>query len=600
MNILILLTFLVLSLSAVGSASSILDYEVAIPEGDSIWLENGYVLTIVDIDPYNEYAEIVISGNGYKVLDTIYYEGDYFYYDDSFITLEFDIVDIYSGSYADYIEINGLYVFYKDFPQGTIFLYSIPEGYDVYLNTYYQATSDGYTLIQLSNLEPGYHAVTLESRGNADMQASFYISAGEVQYYSVSDFSRSSDGTGTDRTETTYYDDYDYDGQNGDDNIFGVILLILSFIFVIYFLRGIFKARRRNKKEKSSSTAGFGTIPSGKDKRSSKVSDETAPAPESTTEVSADASKGPAATPSSAAGISAASPAKESSSILVKSAFYYRGAVLQYKVKVENHTSEPIGDIKVKLFVPDVFLLKDSEKTISMLEPDEGKTVTFEVRPTGECGDCKISAGIDYYDYNTKKRSHVDLDGKMVSVVCPVLHVQKIDEPSWRSVVSTLISAEESSKDLEIPAENLFDIATRVLKDMNMYMIEPEITSTPSLFTGVARFYAEGVSGLKYASYVEVVGKRRSRLILRAWAEKEEALTGFYHKMLEEIEKRTDIKLFVDESSTHYNIKTTNISDSLIQRSTIGSEAEVRKCPNCGKDVKGDAKFCEECGGRLD
>ena len=188
----------------------------------------------------------------------------------------------------------------------------------------------------------------------------------------------------------------------------------------------------------------------------------------------------------------------------------------------------------------------------------------------------------------------------MVSIVCPVLRVRQIDEPSWRSVVNTLISAEEDSKDLEIPAENLFDIATRVLKDMNMYMIEPEITSTPRLFTGVARFYAECVRGLKYASYVEVVGKSRSRLILRAWAEKEDALTGFYHKMLEEIEKRTDIKLFVDEGSAQYNISTTNITDSLIQRSTIGSESEVRKCPGCGKEVKDNAKFCEECGGRLD
>ncbi|MGM0771560.1 MAG: zinc-ribbon domain-containing protein, partial [Halobacteriota archaeon] len=84
------------------------------------------------------------------------------------------------------------------------------------------------------------------------------------------------------------------------------------------------------------------------------------------------------------------------------------------------------------------------------------------------------------------------------------------------------------------------------------------------------------------------------------WSEKEEALTGFYHKMLEEIEKRTDIKLFVDMGSMQYNIRTTNISDSLIQRSNIGSEAEIRKCPNCGKQVKDNAKFCEECGERLD
>ncbi|NOQ48148.1 MAG: zinc-ribbon domain-containing protein [Methanococcoides sp.] len=105
---------------------------------------------------------------------------------------------------------------------------------------------------------------------------------------------------------------------------------------------------------------------------------------------------------------------------------------------------------------------------------------------------------------------------------------------------------------------------------------------------------------MKYASYVEVVGKSRSRLILRAWAEKEDALTGFYYKILEEIEKRTDIKLFVDGGSAQYNISTTNITDSLIQRSTIGSESEVRKCPVCGKEVKDNAKFCEDCGERLD
>ncbi len=593
MKILILLSFLVLSLSAVGSASSTLDYGVVFSEGDSFWLEEGYVLNIIDIDPYNNYAQMSVTWNGYEVQNAIYYEGDYFYYDDGLISLEFEVLDIYSDSYVDYMDIDGLYIFYKDFPQGAIVLYSIPSGYDVYLDGYYQVTSDGYTLIQLNYLEPGYHAVTLESSGYEGMEGSFYVSSGEVQYYSVSDFSRSS-STDTDRIDPTLYDDYD-DSSNGANGA-GVLFLILAFIFVVLFLRGIIKARRRNKKSKISGTGGSRVTPSEKKDRYTKIASKPEPVPGEVIETKKASSMPMGASVGKAPSL----PLKESSSIVVKSAFYYRGAVLQYKVKVENHTSEPIGDIRVNLFVPDVFLLKEAEKTISMLELGEGKTVTFEVRPTGECGDCKISAGIDYYDYNTKKRSHVDLEGKMVSVVCPVLHVSKIDEPSWRSVVTTLISAEEDSKDLEIPAENLFDISTRVLKDMNMYMIEPEITSTPSLFTGVARFYAEGVSGLKYASYVEVVGKRRSRLILRAWAEKEDALTGFYHKMLEEIEKRTDIKLFVDEGSMQYNIRTTNITDSLIQRSTIGSEAEVRKCPNCGKEVKDNAKFCEECGERLD
>ncbi|MGM0771834.1 MAG: hypothetical protein ACQESU_09570, partial [Halobacteriota archaeon] len=152
-----------MSFSTLGSASSTLDYEVALPEGDSVWLENGYVLTIVDIDTYYGYAEVSLSWNGHEVLNSVYYPGDYFDYDDNLITLEFDIGDIYSDSYADYVNINGLYIFYKDFPQGTIMLYSVPEGYDVYINSYYQVTSDGYNLIQLSDLEPGYHSLTLES-----------------------------------------------------------------------------------------------------------------------------------------------------------------------------------------------------------------------------------------------------------------------------------------------------------------------------------------------------------------------------------------------------------------------------------------------------
>ena len=44
---------------------------------------------------------------------------------------------------------------------------------------------------------------------------------------------------------------------------------------------------------------------------------------------------------------------------------------------------------------------------------------------------------------------------------------------------------------------------------MNLYMIEPEITSTPQLYTAVGRFFAEGVAGMHYAAYIEVVGKEK-------------------------------------------------------------------------------------------
>lgn len=39
------------------------------------------------------------------------------------------------------------------------------------------------------------------------------------------------------------------------------------------------------------------------------------------------------------------------------------------------------------------------------------------------------------------------------------------------------------------------------------------------------------------------------------------------------------------------------IKDSIIQRSTISAGAP--KCPDCGREVDANEKFCPECGARL-
>lgn len=295
----------------------------------------------------------------------------------------------------------------------------------------------------------------------------------------------------------------------------------------------------------------------------------------------------------------------------VKSAYEYRCAKILYKVRLENNTSETMGDIKVNLFVPQVFLLKEKEKPISMLEPKESATVTFEIRPTGECGDCNISGKVEYYDYNTKRHEMLDIGTKMVSVICPILKRKEIDIKQWEHVTDELIKAEENINELSVPAENLFDITSRVIKDNGMFMLKPEITSTPKLFVGCAKFFALGKMGLRYAAYIEVVGgSNKSRLILKVWAEKEEALTGFYHRILDEIEKRVDVKIFIDDVQQYIHIDEyvgrdkvgrdkvgTQINDSFVKNSSIG--AGGRKCPNCGREIEENEESCRECGSKL-
>ena len=105
-----------------------------------------------------------------------------------------------------------------------------------------------------------------------------------------------------------------------------------------------------------------------------------------------------------------------------KSAFGYKGVTILYKVKIENNTAKPISDIKVYPYVPNIFMLKEKDKSISLIEPKSSQTVTFEIRPTGECGDCNVSGRVNYYDTSLMERKDIQLEPKFLSIICPMLH----------------------------------------------------------------------------------------------------------------------------------------------------------------------------------
>ena len=447
---------------------------------------------------------------------------------------------------------------------GSIKVTSNPSGANIYLD----GTFKGTTPTTLSSVPIGSHVIEITKSGYNDISKTVTVSSSHTTYVSEnlkSTINSLPTSTVTEiRTSSPTYDKSTSYEKNK-------MTLPITFLFIILTLIFIIKIRK-----KSADSANNYNSPTLSKSAQPSVKQTTPPAATTaTTEKTID--KG---------------------TIDIKSAFQYQGAIINYKIKIINQTPEPLSDIKIQLFVPEVFMLTEKEKSIPMLEPSESKTATFDIRPTGECGDCAVSGRMNYYDYGTKKRQDVDIEKKMISIVCPVLKRKEIDEDGWRNATEELIKAEENTKDLDIPAENLFNIATRVLKDMSMYMIPPEITSTPQLFIGVGMFYAEGAAGLRYAAYVEVVGGHKSRMILKAWAEKEEALTGFYHRILDEIEKRLDIKIFIDEGIIQYHVHKTEIKDNIIQRSNInlGSRA---KCPECGREVEANEKFCLGCGAKL-
>ncbi|HJH30120.1 MAG TPA: hypothetical protein C5S51_10620 [Methanosarcinaceae archaeon] len=380
------------------------------------------------------------------------------------------------------------------------------------------------------------------------------------------------------------YDRGRYSEEIYPDNSFddgAAIILLVLLLFILYMLRGIRKARKRKTARKLEAAKAKAKA---KAETEAKLSKQVlTPQPE--VEIQPEEIQ----------------PFDQSEKLITSSAFGYKGATIQYKVKIENQTSEPISDIKIHLFVPDVFLSDDSEKSISMLESGEGKTVTFEIRPTGECGDCNVSGRVNYYDYTTKKRQEMDLETKSLSVVCPLLKIKEIALAEWRSTISHFVKTEETTREILMPAETLFGMASRVIEDMNMFMLEPDISSTPQMYNGVARFYGIGVKDLKYAAQIEVVGgTKKSKLILKAWAEREEALIGFYHGILDEIEKRVQVKGLIDtdmvQNIYQYGDRIgTQVKDSFVYKSKVEAD-EAKNCPQCGMEKREGQKFCSGCG----
>ncbi|MBU4222272.1 MAG: PQQ-binding-like beta-propeller repeat protein [Euryarchaeota archaeon] len=466
------------------------------------------------------------------------------------------------GSSDPSLIIMGITVEYKPEIKGFISISSTPSGASIYLDGVYQ----GKTPKIITDVSVGSHYVELKLEGYKPLSDTVEVKAGGTSYISAPLILITSTATKTSLpVATTSSATPPPPKQTNWVMIGGIGALIFLVIIAITKLR---TKRGEYEPEIIPNTAVSSSFPE--------------------TGVTDTSKKSPSKKPES------------KGTLDVKSAYEYKGAKIFYKLKLENNTSETIGDIKVHLFVPDVFLLAEKEKAISMLETQESKTVTFEIRPTGECGECNVSGKIEYYDYAAKGRKMLDIENKSLSVICPVLKRKEIDMQQWEKVTDELIKAEEKIKELSAPAENLFNITSRVIKDNGMFMLKPEITSTPSLFNGLAMFYAEGVTGYRYAAYMEVVGgARKSRMILKVWAEKDEALIGFYHRILDEIEKRIDVKIFIDDAIVqqhiHYGDKIgTQVKDSVIQRSTIGTGA--RKCSECGKAVKANATFCPECG----
>ena len=474
---------------------------------------------------------------------------------------EMDILNI--ETYGPYF-VTLSKTFYVNEQYGTIAIASNPSGANVYLDGVYKGTAP----LNINNVIIGSHTIKLTKSGYNDVSSTVTVNSGRTASVSKTLSALPIPAAPVPKPAAPVPEPVAPEEEDASLIIVGAVFLLLIFGIVGMII----------KKSKNSSKNTIPPIPSTIVKPIEEKQSNTP--------------------------IIEKQETKSLNTIEVKSAFSYKSATILYKIKVENPTLEPIGDIKVNLYVPDVFLVSESTKSIAMLKPSESKTATFEIRPTGECGDCEVSGKVVYYDYSTKKTSEIEIPAKNLSIVCPMIHSKEISEDTWRNALSGFAKAEESTKEIDMPASTLFNITTDILQDMNLYMLEPKISDSSNLYRAVAKFYGEGVKSLKYAAQIEVVGgAKKSKLILKAWAEREDALTGFYHGILDEIEKRVHVKGYIDDSivqNFYHNGDNigTQVKDSFVYKSNVGN-VDADTCPQCGKEKTEGEPFCSGCGAKV-
>ena len=270
------------------------------------------------------------------------------------------------------------------------------------------------------------------------------------------------------------------------------------------------------------------------------------------------------------------------------SAVNYEKAHVVYKVKVDNKAPYPLSEVRVRpyfdghLFAP----VDKEERTIALLKRGEAKTVTFHLRPKGECGNTSLAARVTYYD--TKKEKHKDIEVKPreTTIVCPLLKYEEVDEKTWRRNVADMMKVEETTDKIPMDGRSLFQTVTGVLQDLNLCKVNA-ILVKGRVFRARTKFWAKGAvesKGLGYAANVEVIGgERRSKLILQAYTRNEESLIGFYHRLLDEIEKRISVRDYLDDDVTIHHIHgdvhgdvvsgtKVEVKDSVVSRSNIGGK----------------------------
>jgi len=291
---------------------------------------------------------------------------------------------------------------------------------------------------------------------------------------------------------------------------------------------------------------------------------------------------------------------------------------LRFGIRIINNTGYAIMDVETILDYPrTLFSLKDTVvQTLANIHPNGERTAKYTLTPLGCIHKENIDASIFYKDHTGRKQT-VQMRPKEVHCVCPFLKEKAMREGEFAELANTCEHIQEGLSFNGISVNEITEFIKEACAHRLYVISEHEIGTAKIVY-----FAGESIGEKAYYLLTAVVQpfKNLTQIALRAYSDKPYGLHGFLNEIASSIRHlvgsvQSAKEIGVIESKQVINIidsvvwKTSigrigegtgatsvNIEGSVVQRSQIGL---ARKCPNCGKEVQGDERFCKECGTEL-
>jgi len=215
---------------------------------------------------------------------------------------------------------------------------------------------------------------------------------------------------------------------------------------------------------------------------------------------------------------------------------------LLYEVRLRNESSVAIGEVRVSPRIArGDFVLAEAEKVLPLLRPGDAAAASFVLRPRGEPAGLEVGADVRYYDGEKDAYRTIWVPPTAVDLRLLRLKGEALEKEDWEERVSRYFSVEEHLR-LYIPAEEVFQESMDALRGRDLAVIETSTAHGKETFTARASLFARDAKRRGFAVHLEAHGggpnRVSSTLALRVFAEVEETLFGFYHRVFGDVETR--------------------------------------------------------------